>query len=178
MEIKIKRGLADMALYAMLGYAFFAPVSITIAEIFFILAMLILAVRVAKKELKFGEIFSTPMTLPIVVFAALHFINALFGVDMKAGLFDFRKVYLILIFFTAINVYTDVYPLRMGAGFFAGGAAFVGAWCVVNTVIQKIYRPRCEFQGGVILGKSYDGGRNADDGADNHRGHRPFQNEE
>jgi O-antigen ligase len=137
MEIKIKRGLADMALYAMLGYAFFAPVSITIAEIFFILAMLILAVRVAKKELKFGEIFSTPMTLPIVVFAALHFINALFGVDMKAGLFDFRKVYLILIFFTAINVYTDVYPLRMGAGFFAGGAAFVGAWCVVNTVIHK-----------------------------------------
>jgi O-antigen ligase len=137
LEKKFGFNLKDFALGAMLGYAFFAPVSITIAEIFFIITMIFVVIRGVKSGLTFGGIFSTPVSLPIAVFVVIHLVNAIFGVDMKAGLIDFKKVYLILAFFTAVNVYDEVYPLRMGAGFFAGGSAFVGAWCVATTIIHK-----------------------------------------
>jgi O-antigen ligase len=152
MELKIKHGLANLAVYSMLGYAFFAPVSITISEIFFIITMLIVAVRIWKKELKIREIFSNPMTLPITAFVVIHFINALFGVDLKSGLIDFRKAYLILIFFTVITVFTETYTLRMGAGFFAAGAAFVGLWCTATTIVQKYIGHNVDFRASSFSG--------------------------
>jgi O-antigen ligase len=138
--------LKNLTLGSMLGYAFFAPVSITISEIFFIITMLLFVIRAVKREINIRDFFSTPLSLPIAVFVLIHLVNAVFGVDMKSGLIDFRKAYLILAFFTAANVYTEVYPLRMGAGFFAGGAAFVGAWCVFNTITHKYVNHEAFFR--------------------------------
>ncbi len=148
MKIKLK----DMFLYSLLGTAFCAPVSITLAEIFMVIALILWAVFAYTNRISLKESFSSPMTLPIAVFVAIHLICAIIGIDPGHSVVDFSKAWIILIFFAAMNGYREVYPLRMGAGFYAGGAAFAATYAIIMTIIHRFMGHDMDFRAASFSG--------------------------
>jgi|ERR1035437_6178481 O-antigen ligase len=148
----MKLKLNDLFLYSLLAVGFCAPVSITAAEIFMIIAFAIWIVFAVRNKISLKDSFSSSMTLPIAVFVVWHFIAALLGIDPMHSVQDFSKAWIILIFFAAMNGYREVYPLRMGAGFYAGGAAFAATYAIVMTIMHRYMGHNMDFRASSFSG--------------------------
>lgn len=157
-EVFMKLKLKDFFLYSLLGTAFFAPVSITAAEIFMVIALIIWAVFTYRNKISLKDAFSSPMTLPIAVFALIHLISAFAGIDPVNSLKDFSKIWILFIFFAAMNGYREVYPLRMGAGFYAGGAAFAATYAIIMTIIHRFIGHDMDFRANTFSGNHMHAG--------------------
>lgn len=154
----MKLKLNDLFLYSLLAVGFCAPVSITAAEIFMVISFIIWIIFAIKNKISLKDSFSSPLTLPIAAFVIIHFTSALIGIDPAHSLQDFSKIWIVLIFFAAMNGYREVYPLRMGAGFFAGGAAFAAVYAIVMTVMHRYIGHDINFRANTFSGNHMHAG--------------------
>lgn len=123
----------DMAIvYLLCGYALCSIMSISLADIFFVLSLIvwIADIVINKKDIK--TFFYRPAALVIGVFAVWHIICAFFGIDMLNSLKDTKKLYLMFMYFLAASYLNDSEKRKLALNSFAAGAAFIGIYAVVT----------------------------------------------
>jgi len=148
----VKLKIGDLFLYSLLAVGFCAPVSITAAEVFMIIAIIIWIISTIKNKVSLKESFSSPLTLPIGVFVLIHLIASFTGISPTHSLQDFSKAWILLIFFAAMHGYSKVYPLRMGAGFYAGGAVLAATYAIIMTIIHRYIGHDLDFRASSFSG--------------------------
>jgi O-antigen ligase len=125
----MKRKLSDFTAYSLFAYAALCAVSITIAEGCFLLALLFFMIDIIKNKKDIREIFSLYVTVPLFFFAAVHLTAAFAGIDVANSLKDYKKIYIILMCFTAASALADGGKLRRALDFYAAGSIFIGLYC-------------------------------------------------
>lgn len=148
----MKLNIEDLFLYSLLAVGFCAPISITAAEVFMIVTIIIWIISAIKNKVSLKQSFSSPLTLPIGVFITIHLISSFTGIAPAHSLQDFSKVWILLIFFAAMHGYSKVYPLRMGAGFYAGGAALAATYAIIQTIIHRYIGHDLDFRASSFSG--------------------------
>ncbi|HPN65059.1 MAG TPA: hypothetical protein PK247_07625, partial [Candidatus Goldiibacteriota bacterium] len=112
------------------AYSATCIISITLCEIFFVLALLLWAADAFAGGRKLSGEFNTYLTLPLAVFAVIHIIAAILGIDPANSIRDSRKLYLILMFFVAAKYLDSLEKIEKIVMFFAAGSLFIGAYAV------------------------------------------------
>ncbi len=133
-------------------YAVSCIASITIGEIFFIAALISWVYGAVARKSGFGGFFTSPLAFPMGVFALLHLVSAVFGVDAINGIKDFRKIYLLLMFFLAMNAIASEEGIKKCAGLFSAGSGLIGLYAITNTVIHRYLNHEQNFRASSFSG--------------------------
>lgn len=130
--------LKDLILYCIILYGFFSAVSITIAEIFFILALVFWAVDFIKNKRNLKEQFNSSISFPLAIFLIIHILCAVFGVDKTANIIHLKKIYIILMFFLVINYIKSPDDIKKVINAYITGTVFVAIFAIIMA-IKYIY---------------------------------------
>ncbi|MEI7639975.1 MAG: O-antigen ligase family protein [bacterium] len=140
MEKKLieKQKIPEYIFYALCGYAFFSPFSITLGEIFFIVGLILWGFDIVLNKTGIKKNIIMPVALPLAVFAVWHLVCALLGLDILNSLQDWRKVYLFLMVFLAAEyLLRDSKKTRLLADAFISGIFIVSGYAIVCTVTNN-----------------------------------------
>jgi O-antigen ligase len=143
MKVKIE----DITIFLIFLYALTAVMSITISEIFFIAALICWAVDIIINKKNIKAVFTSPVTLAMVVFAVIHLSSAIFGIDPGNSLRDYRKIYLLLMFFLVMNNLRSDRDIKTFAAMFCAGSGFIGLYAAISVIIQRYINHRPDFRG-------------------------------
>lgn len=151
----MKMTLHRTALYSMCLYAFFSTVSITLAEIFFLISLAALAADCIKNRY-LPRMPRFYLLLPLALFAVWHFACALAGVDVANSLKDYKKIYIVLMFFAAAAIGPqDVKKVIIS---FACGGAFTGIYAVITTIQHRFIAGDTTFRASSFSGNHMHAG--------------------
>lgn len=154
----IKRPLKDYILYCLMGYAFASAISITMAEFFFLAGLILWIVDTIKNKISLKEQFKSPISLALLVFLVLHLVSAVFGIDAVTSLKDFKKTYIILLYFLAANYLGGEKDIKKVIVSFITGACVVGIYAVVTTAYQKFALGNMDFRASSFSGNHMHAG--------------------
>lgn len=147
--MKIKENLT---LYPFLLYAFFSVISITIAEIFFIIGIILCIYEIITQKINIKKVFYSPVTLPLFVFILLHFISAISGIDPLNSLKDARKIYLIFMFFLSAYFLNNREKIKAALDAFSSGAGFIGLYAILTSIYFKYIKGNVDFRASSFSG--------------------------
>ena len=119
------------------GTAFFLFLSNTGAGIFFALAFIAAAAAVLRGKIPAAEFSAGRVMIIPALFASWHFICALTGVDTRASLKETGKLYVIAVLFLAAGGAASKQKLKAVLAAFAAGAAVLGTYAIVMTILHK-----------------------------------------
>jgi O-antigen ligase len=148
--VKIK--IRDITVYLIFLYAASSIVSITVSEIFFVAALICwLADIIAnKKDLK--SVFASPVTPALGVFAAVHLSSAVFGIDPLNSLKDYKKIYLVLAFFLAMDNFRSEKEVKIFTALFCAGSGLIGIYASAMTVLHRYLQHNPDFRANSFSG--------------------------
>ncbi len=147
-----------IAVYSLFCYAACAAVSITLAEIFFILALLLWAADIVKTKTNPLLCFTGKAAWFFAAFAVWHLICALAGVDPLNSIKDSRKIYLMLMFFLASYYIASDEIKAKAARFLALGAAFTGLYAISTGIYHRIIMHDNDFRAVTFSGNHMHAG--------------------
>lgn len=153
-----KKPLKDFILYSLIGYAFFSAISITLAELFLLLGLGFWIADVIKNKIPLKEQFKTSVTVPIAVFLFIHLLSAVLGIDPLNSLKDYKKVYIIFMFFLSANYCGKEQDVRKIVNAFISGAVIVGVYCTVNTIYHRFGLHEMNFRASSFSGNHMHAG--------------------
>jgi|DewCreStandDraft_4_1066084.scaffolds.fasta_scaffold03822_3 O-antigen ligase len=142
----MRKNLQDFILYCIILYGFFSAISITLAEIFFILGLLLWLVDTIKNKRNIKEQFNTSISLPLAVFLIIHILCAVFGVDKTANIIHLKKIYIILMFFLVANYLKSPESIKKVINGYIIGATFVGIYAIITTIKYKYIDGNVNFR--------------------------------
>jgi len=142
----MRKNLQDFILYCIILYGFFSAISITLAEIFFILGLLLWLVDTIKNKRNIKEQFNTSISLPLAVFLIIHILCAVFGVDKTANIIHLKKIYIILMFFLVANYLKSPENIKKVINGYIIGATFVGIYAIITTIKYKYIDGNVNFR--------------------------------
>jgi len=143
----MKLTLEKSVKYTLFLYAFVSTMSITAAEISYILAIVIAAADIIKNKKPIKALFISALTIPLVVFAATHAAAAFSGIDPLNSVKALKKLYIFLMFFIAGAYFTDEEDVKKAIHFFTAGASVTGMYAVISMIFFRFikgiwnYRP-------------------------------------
>ncbi|MFP4466540.1 MAG: O-antigen ligase family protein [Candidatus Goldiibacteriota bacterium] len=151
----MKKNISDYARYGIYAYAFASTVSITLCEIFFIIALILWFLDIIRKNVSLKGIFPVYAVVPFAVFALIHVLAAFFGVDPLNSIKDSKKLYLLLMIFPAGIYLRGPDRIRTALNFFAAGSVFTGLYAIGSAVFfrfikEDIYFRASSFSGGYM----------------------------
>ncbi len=157
--INIKRlNASTLAFYSACLFAFFSPVSITLAEIFFLLSLAAALYCAAREKGGIARFFALPAAAAVAVFCAWHIIAAAMGVDPARSLKDARKIYLLLAMFSTAFILAQKGRLLPVLGFYAAGSAFVGLYASITTIAFRFVKGEAGFRASSFSGNHMHAG--------------------
>jgi len=137
---------AKYAMFALFGYAACAAVSITLAEVFYVLALVLWIADAFVSKVRPSVYFNSRAAWFFGAFALWHVICALLGVDPLNSLKDSRKIYLMLMYFLASYYLAPEEMKSKASRFMALGAAFVGLYAVSTGFYNRIILHNQDFR--------------------------------
>lgn len=157
--LNIKRlNASTVAFYSACLFAFFSPVSITLAEIFFLLSLAAALYCAAREKGGMASFFAVPAAAAVAAFCAWHIFAAVMGVDPARSLKDARKIYLIFAMFSTAFVLAQKGRLMHFFGFYAAGSAFVGLYASVTTIFFRFIKGEEAFRASSFSGNHMHAG--------------------
>jgi putative inorganic carbon (HCO3(-)) transporter len=154
----MKKNIKDYILYSLMAYAFVSAIGITPAEIFLLIGLALWIADVVLNKPSLKQQFSSPITLPLAVFLAIHLLAALFGIDILNSLKNFRQVYIILMFFLAMNYAGGEKEIRKILDAFIAGAVVVGLWAIAMTIKNRYIGHNLDFRASSFSGNHMHAG--------------------
>ncbi len=142
----------NLIIYTLILYALFSVVSITISEIFFILAIILFFYEIITKRIHIKKIFLSPVSLPIIIFTLFHFISAATGIDPLNSLKDAKKIYLILMFFLCAYCLNNKEKIKTVLNAFSLGAGFIGFYALLTGIYFKHIKGIYDFRASSFSG--------------------------
>ncbi|PKL92540.1 MAG: hypothetical protein CVV21_01930 [Candidatus Goldiibacteriota bacterium HGW-Goldbacteria-1] len=142
----VKFDLKTGAFWALCGYAAVSAVSITMAEIFYILSLVLWIVLFVKQKDETAFNISKFILIPFSAFIFIHFIAAVFGVDPLNSIKDFKKVYIMGAVFLAAYISRSSLNKEMLMRFFAAGAIFVGGYAFSTGIYHRLIMHEADFR--------------------------------
>jgi len=142
----VKFDLKTGAFGALCGYAAASAVSITMAEIFYILSLVLwIALLIKDRDRSFFNI-DKYVIVPFTAFIFIHFIAAVFGIDPLNSMKDFKKVYIMGAVFLAAYISRSSLNKEMLMRFFAAGAIFVGGYAFSTGIYHRLIMHEADFR--------------------------------
>jgi putative inorganic carbon (hco3(-)) transporter len=154
----MKKSIKDYILYSLIMYAFVSAMGITPAEVFLIIGLILWIADVWINRPSLKQQFSSPVTLPLAFFLLIHFIAAVFGIDILNSLKNFKQVYIILMFFLAANYAGGKKDISRAVNAFIAGAAVVGLWCIAMTIKNRYIGHDPDFRASSFSGNHMHAG--------------------
>ncbi len=142
----VKIDLKTGAFWALCGYAAVSAVSITMAEIFYILSLVLWIALIVKESDKTAFDISKYILIPFIVFIVIHFIAAVFGIDPLNSIKDFKKVYIMGAVFLAAYISRGSLNTEMLIRFFAAGAILVGGYVFSTGIYHRLILHEADFR--------------------------------
>ncbi len=142
----MKKNLQNFILYCIILYGVFSAVSITIAEIFFILGLALWIIDFIKNRKNLKEQFNTSISIPLAVFLIIHALCAFFGVDRTANLIHLKKIYIFLMFFLVANYLKSPENVKKVINGYIAGATFVGIYAIIMTIKHRYLEGNADFR--------------------------------
>ncbi len=142
----MKKNLQDFILYCIILYAVFSAISITIAEIFFILGLLLWIIDVIKNRKNIKDQFNTSISIPLTIFLIIHILCAIFGIDKTANIIHLKKIYIFLMFFLVANYLNSSEDIKKAVNGYIAGAVFVGVYAIITTIKYRYIDGNINFR--------------------------------
>lgn len=144
--------------YSACLFAFFSPLSITLAEIFFLISLGIALYLSGKEKGGIAAFFTLPVSAAAAVFAVWHIAAALTGIDPLYSLKDSRKLYLLLAMFSTAFILKDGKNLMPVLGSYAAGSAVLGVYASVTTIFYRFIKGMPDFRASSFSGNHMHAG--------------------
>ncbi|MCE5300878.1 MAG: O-antigen ligase family protein [Spirochaetia bacterium] len=157
-SIKFEGTSEKITVYLIWAFGFFSAVSITLAEVFFIAAMACYAYGAVRNRTGFWDIFRSPVSLALAFFAVWHLVCAFAGVDAANSLKDYKKIYIILAFFLAMNALRTREDIIYAAGMTVAGTATAALYAAVTTAYNRVALGNADFRGASFSGGAMQAG--------------------
>ncbi len=142
----MKKNLQDFILYCIILYGVFSAVSITIAEVFFMLGLLLWLKDFIKNKRDIKEQFDTSISIPLVLFLIIHILCAVLGIDKTANIIHLKKIYIILMFFLVANYLKSSEHIKKVINGYLIGAVFVGIYAIITTIKNRYIEGNMNFR--------------------------------
>ncbi|MCX8093904.1 MAG: O-antigen ligase family protein [Candidatus Goldbacteria bacterium] len=142
----MKKSLQDLILYCIILYGVCSAVSITLAEIFFILGIALWIIDIIKNKKNIKEQFNSSISLPLLIFLIIHILCAFFGIDKKSNIIHLKKIYIFLIFFLVANYLKSEDDIRKVINGYIAGVAFVGIYAIITTIKYRYIDGNINFR--------------------------------
>lgn len=142
----MKNKLESFILYCIILYGVFSAISITIAEVFFIIGLLLWVIDTVTNKRDLKEYFRTSITIPLTVFLIIHILCAFFGIDKTANIIHLKKIYIILMFFLVSNYIKNAEDIKKVINAYIAGAIVVGIYAIITTIKYRYIDGNINFR--------------------------------
>ncbi len=154
----MKNNIKTYILWGLMAYAFTSAIGITLAEIFLIACLILAAADIWLNKTPLSRVFTTPVSLAIAAFVCAHLLSACFGIAPLVSLKDFKKVYIILMFFVAAKYSGKEPDIKRIIDAFIAGAALVGIYAAAMTVYNRYMLGNPDFRASSFSGNHMHAG--------------------
>lgn len=158
MKVNLNVNVSKAMFYSACLFAFFSPLSITLAEIFFLLSLGLAVYSAGREKGGIAAFFALPVSAAAAVFAVWHIAAAAMGVDPLYSLKDSRKLYLLLAMFSTAYILKDKKNLMPVLGSYAAGSAFLGIYASVTTIFYRFIKGMPDFRASSFSGNHMHAG--------------------